>query len=192
MPGRKRIVFSLVTLAIVALTNASALRAATPPAAATPPSFLPSAGVLHVTFATTPEAAVAGGGGTYVVVVANTGSTPLSDIKLYSLECEPFSPMQGDANGNGKLDPNEQWQSSCSAAYPSQAGSWLVAVDAGALDSNGELEQAWVHSEAQVTAADSVGPSPLMVAIALGLVVVFGILLLVFRVRHRDGRLPLR
>jgi len=44
MFGRKHIWFSLGLLAIVALTQASALRAATPQAAATPPSFPPSAG----------------------------------------------------------------------------------------------------------------------------------------------------
>jgi hypothetical protein len=118
---------------------------------------------------------VANGTGVYEVSLVNTGSTPLSDIQLYSLQCTAFTPEEGDANGNGQLDPNEVWLSKCSATYPNQIGSWSISLDVSAVDADGVLVQAWVNTETTLTDSKSASQTLLFVGGAVLVLTLIGI-----------------
>ncbi len=51
----------------------------------------------------------------YTFDVTNTGDDPLTDDAVSDDKCSPLTGPNpaGDVNSNGKLDPTETWQYSC-------------------------------------------------------------------------------
>jgi uncharacterized repeat protein (TIGR01451 family) len=74
--------------------------------------YVPNIGIIKVP---APLALPAGSGSvTYNYTVWNVGGQkPLDDIAVVDDKCSPVTYVSGDVNGNGKIDPHENWEYTC-------------------------------------------------------------------------------
>lgn len=89
--------------------------------------YVPVIGILNVP---TPLALPAGPGPvTYNYAVWNVGGAQaLTNISVTDDKCSPAILLSGDTNGNGKLDPGENWKYSCTATLAATMTNTAIAT----------------------------------------------------------------
>lgn len=93
-----------------------------------------TAPLIHLEMIPEPDLLPFGGGSvTYVYVVTNPGSEPLSDVAVAGDQCTAVTFVDGDENQNSLLEPSESWIYACTASVSETTVSTAVATG----DANG-------------------------------------------------------
>ena len=89
--------------------------------------IVPLIGIIKIP---TPLALPAGPGSvTYNYTVWNVGGQqPLDDITVTDDACSPVTYVSGDLNGNGKIDPHEDWKYACTTTLASTITNTAIAT----------------------------------------------------------------
>lgn len=86
--------------------------------------------LIGITKVPTPLALPAGPGSTtYNYTVWNVGGhQPLDDITVTDDKCSPVVYVSGDLNGNGKIDPHEEWKYTCTTTLATTTTNTAIAT----------------------------------------------------------------
>lgn len=84
---------------------------------------------IHVVKIANPTLLPVGGGPViYSYAVTNVGNVPLSNVTLVDDKCSPVVFLNGDTNGNAKLDLTETWHYSCTTTITVTTTNTVVAT----------------------------------------------------------------